>query len=289
MKSVPQFLRNSQRNALFKLYKLYEGRSDQDSGIKFGLYAALYQLMAALTDSYYISTVFFGVGVAFFGGLAVSDNLEATIAIWLGTATICVSVVFGSILSIVFGDGFGGSKRGRLLIWVTTSLACILASYVALNFIKPIDELWLLCSMTLVVLVIGMTEFHFGDRWHCEQVKYRLETDTLANHLPKEFRGKIIRMNAIDKYTFVLTERGGVEIRMSLSRAIELCDDPGFRVHRSYWVAREYIQRPTKDGRKWYMEVEGERVPVSASFYNDIIGYVQFGYVPTAGTDAHLL
>jgi hypothetical protein len=288
MKKILKISDTLHRNTLLRLGRLYEGREDQDGPIKFGLYAAFYQLTAALTAPYYLASILFGVVVAFLGGLAVWESPEARIAIWGGTVTVCISVILGSVISIIYGDGFGVPKHVRLRAWIATTLVFVVVPYLALEPLGAIDEVWLICTAVLAVVVILITEFHFGDRWHFDQFQSRLVSETLVNYIPREMRGKIIRMNAIDKYTFVLTERGAVEIRMSLSRAIELCDEPGVRVHRSYWVAREYIQRPFKEGRKWYMEVEGELVPVSASHYNDVIGYIQFDYVPTADADRRL-
>lgn len=287
MKSVRAVLAALQRRAISKLYKLYIGRKNQDNPFKFGLYASIYQLLAALTDAYYLTILFFGGLVSVFAGVAVSVDTGARIAIWGGAVTLTISVILGAILSSVMGDGFRVSKYVRLRIWLTTTLACVGATYFALKSLESFDWVWFLSCGILAVMLIIITEFYFEDRWHFLKFKQRLYDEKLSQRIPWEIRGKIIRMKAIDKYTHVLTEKGSVELRLSLSRAIDLCEESGFRVHRSYWVAEDYIQRPRKEGRKWYIEVEGDRIPVSETFYQDINGYSHFGYVPIDKTDTH--
>ena len=83
--------------------------------------------------------------------------------------------------------------------------------------------------------------------------------------LPDENRGKLVMLKAELHYLQVVTDRGSTLVLYNLGDAItQLPADLGLSVHRSYWVARDAIERLEKRGRQGELILsDGQAVPVS--------------------------
>lgn len=263
-------MRSRQSAALSRLFILYRTGRTGETKIRFGFRAAVLQSAAALCDPVYLQQIVACVFVALGCGLVVVANTDIAHTIWLGLGAVATGVTIGSLVSTTLCDGFDISQNRRRLVWGGTALLCICGVYVPAKSLAGIDIYWLSFVSLVTVFFIALTEANFGVRWHFERFRQEVRPETLQDHLPLTLRGRVIRLRAMDKYTFVLTEEGGCEIRMPLARAIELCDTPGLSVHRSHWVARHKVCAPSRVGRRWVMTVEGERLPVSGSRLGEI-------------------
>jgi hypothetical protein len=258
-------LRLWQSAALSKLFMLYRSGRTDEAKSRFGIRAAVLQLAAALCDPVYLRQTVAAVLVALVCGLVVMANTDASHTIWIGLLAVVMGVMIGALVSTTICDGYDISQSRRRQVWFGAALLCICGVYLPAKSLPGIDVYWLLFVSLVTVFFIALTEANFGDRWHFERFQKEARPETLQDYLPPNLRGRVIRLKAIDKYTFVLTEKGGYEIRMPLTRAIELCDAPGLSIHRSHWVARHKVCEPSRVGRRWVMTVEGERLPVSGS------------------------
>ena len=87
----------------------------------------------------------------------------------------------------------------------------------------------------------------------------------LLMELPEEIRGEILRMESMNQYVRVTTEKGAGLVRMSLARACEqLPDDAGWRIHRSHWIAKSEARSIVfEGGNPRLVARDGERLPMS--------------------------
>jgi hypothetical protein len=91
----------------------------------------------------------------------------------------------------------------------------------------------------------------------------------LARRLPAPLSGAdILALEAEEHYTKVHTDRGATLLLMRFTDAIEAMEpQPGFRVHRSFWVSHHAVQRAEWRGRRLLAVLKnGLEVPVSRSF-----------------------
>ena len=258
-------LKSKQSAILSKLMMLYRSGTTDEGRFLFGVRAAVLQLAAAVCDPVYLKQTLSSVLVAVACGLVVMLTTDISHPIWLGLMVVPAGVVLGSVVASTLCDGYGLSQTLRRLIWLATAVLCVGCLYVPARSLVGIDVLWLLFVSLITIFFIALTEANFGDRWHFERFQKDERAETLQAYLHRDLRGPVIRLKAIDKYTYVLTEKGGCEIRMPLRRAIDLCDAPGISIHRSHWVARQKLSTPSRVGRRWVMIVEGETLPVSES------------------------
>lgn len=88
--------------------------------------------------------------------------------------------------------------------------------------------------------------------------------------LPDENAGALRAMKAEDHYVKVLTSTGAFLIHGRFSDFIASVETPGLRVHRSWWVAFDGVERLHVDGSRSYLDIAGgERVPVSRTYLRD--------------------
>lgn len=88
----------------------------------------------------------------------------------------------------------------------------------------------------------------------------------LKERLPPELReAEIMALEASDHYVNVITANGDALIHMRLRDAIAcMPTKSGTQVHRSWWVASDHCQAPTKrEGRMFLLLGAERRVPVS--------------------------
>jgi len=101
-------------------------------------------------------------------------------------------------------------------------------------------------------------------------------TDTpLQRLLPYDKRGNLIFLRASDHYVIVRTTKGEHELRMRFADALERIGNArGLQVHRSFWVAQEYLTTPRKEGRRMVMRVDGVMIPISATYRDDVVRHL---------------
>lgn len=90
--------------------------------------------------------------------------------------------------------------------------------------------------------------------------------DTWSHRLPAELRAAaLLALEAEDHYLRVHTEAGSTLILLRLGDAMaELGEARGAQVHRSWWVARDAVERVERSGEKAALVLRGGlRVPVS--------------------------
>ena len=82
--------------------------------------------------------------------------------------------------------------------------------------------------------------------------------------MPSENRGRLVMLKAELHYLQVVTDRGSALILYNLADAIaQLPPGIGLSVHRSYWVARDAVDRLEKRGRQGELVLNnGQQVPI---------------------------
>ena len=83
-------------------------------------------------------------------------------------------------------------------------------------------------------------------------------------------RGKLLALQAQEHYVMVYTDRGDELITYSFGNALQdLEPNAGLRVHRSWWVAADAVERMERIADKWQLLLKsGQTVPVSRSYVN---------------------
>lgn len=84
--------------------------------------------------------------------------------------------------------------------------------------------------------------------------------------------GELLVVSASDHYLDVVTTKGRGRILMRFRDALaELEDVPGYRLHRSHWVARSEVVRVRPDGRRHVADLRsGKALPVSDAYVDDL-------------------
>lgn len=85
--------------------------------------------------------------------------------------------------------------------------------------------------------------------------------------------GRLISVSMQDHYAEITTTKGRELILMRLSDVIkQVAPEEGIQVHRSHWVARDFMKELHKEQRKYRLELTtGDSVAVSASFVDQVI------------------
>jgi hypothetical protein len=89
----------------------------------------------------------------------------------------------------------------------------------------------------------------------------------ILDRLPLDKRGRLVALSVEDHYVRVRTTKGEELILMRLSDAIrETAPEPGLRVHRSHWVAKDRVVSARRDGDRAILTMaHGGDIPVSRS------------------------
>ena len=84
--------------------------------------------------------------------------------------------------------------------------------------------------------------------------------------------GQLLVVSAADHYLDVVTTEGRGRVLMRFRDALsELDDVPGYRIHRSHWVARSELQRVRQVGRRHVADLRsGKALPVSDAYVEDL-------------------
>jgi DNA-binding LytR/AlgR family response regulator len=88
----------------------------------------------------------------------------------------------------------------------------------------------------------------------------------LFNRLPLSFGERLYCLSSEDHYVRAHGEHGSVLLLMRMKDAIaELDGLHGLRVHRSWWVARDAVERVERNGRMRIVLANGMSAPVARS------------------------
>ncbi|MEM1039096.1 MAG: LytTR family DNA-binding domain-containing protein [Pseudomonadota bacterium] len=89
--------------------------------------------------------------------------------------------------------------------------------------------------------------------------------DAFFARLPVQLGRDLISLQAQDHYIRVVTPRGSHMLLMRLEDAcLELENVPGFRTHRSWWVAEPHVSNLQREGARLSVRLsDGQQVPVS--------------------------
>ena len=85
--------------------------------------------------------------------------------------------------------------------------------------------------------------------------------------LPAALGRDVVYLKMSDHYVEVFTTAGHGVLLMRLGDAVAELEGLGMRVHRSYWVARDHVERLVRRGRRSYVRVTGgQHIPVSRTY-----------------------
>lgn len=125
------------------------------------------------------------------------------------------------------------------------------------------------------VLVFSVYHFAFDVHIDYGLVTRRWADTPLQRLLPFDKRGKLVFLRASDHYVIVRTSKGEHELRMRFADALDrLGKVRGLQVHRSFWVAQDYLSTPRKDGRRMVMRVDGVAIPISSTYRDAVIRHL---------------
>jgi hypothetical protein len=89
----------------------------------------------------------------------------------------------------------------------------------------------------------------------------------ILDRLPPSFGDRLYCLSSEDHYVRAHGEYGSALILMRMRDAVaELDGIPGLRVHRSWWVARDALERVERDGKTRLILVNGIHAPVARSY-----------------------
>lgn len=99
----------------------------------------------------------------------------------------------------------------------------------------------------------------------------------LLRRLDPALRGRLLSISVRDHYVDVVTESGRSSLLMRLSDAVaEAEGEPGLRVHRSHWVARQAARRLERQGDRLVLELsDGSRLPVSRANRDAVAAWLE--------------
>ncbi len=204
------------------------------------------------------------------------DTLTALPGFWQRLA------YWGSIagLSVALGVGAGhlaarlAHPAARIGLW--TGLTLVLAGLVhgvnsALFAVWGGlgDFLYLLGTVGFVVLAVNWLLFAISARSRQPSQETTDPEDAILRRLPFNLRGPLVRLEAQDHYTKIVTTKGHSLILMRLSDAItDLKEAKGLQTHRSHWIALGQVVG-SEEGRLLKMS-DGELVPVSRKYRESV-------------------
>lgn len=98
------------------------------------------------------------------------------------------------------------------------------------------------------------------------------EPPPLLARLKPQHRGTLKHLSVEDHYTLVTTSRGRELVLLRFSDAIrETGATPGLQVHRSHWVADDFVKSLKRDnGKLSLILADGAEIPVSRTYAADV-------------------
>ena len=233
-------LSNYGERKLKELLKIYSGITSKGPSWRQSFKISYLQVIIVLNDTasllFYLAMLVVGMALGVFVSIAYGG-----VEIWYGISSFVFSTILGAFCAVLLSERFLLPVFVRVSFWVIFSFFINLAIYFYINLFLSYHASFLFAAFTCLVCVTGVTYFLFKDRLSFLFYMANTNRPSLYDNLPNQIRGPIIRMAARDKYVSIKTEKGEYELRMTLSDAIEAAKVPGVRIHRSYWVGREYI------------------------------------------------
>lgn len=124
--------------------------------------------------------------------------------------------------------------------------------------------------LAINLLAIGVNSL-FILALHGLQSESRIKTAAgirFLSRLPDHLGSQLLHLQMEDHYLRATTAKGADLILIRFRDALqELSDYDGLQVHRSWWVARDAVEKLSRQGRKIeLLMVDGTRIPVSAGY-----------------------
>jgi hypothetical protein len=227
--------------------------------------AANYQMLVVANDKEMIKTYGILIATGFITATAFFGH-GASLDIVLGLLVLAVSAPLSAYIQIILAERFTLSLPVRYGLWFSlgASATSLLFAVLPERFIT-VPAAWITAVIICFVFIITITHVHYGEMLHFKTFAKAYMKNRLQVMLPYQVRGEVLRLSARDKYVSVRTAKGECEIRSTISEAIKLNSQPGYRIHRSHWVALDSVTDICRKKKKWYLTIQGpETFPVSA-------------------------
>ena len=99
---------------------------------------------------------------------------------------------------------------------------------------------------------------------------------TWLSKLPAAIGEDLVSLQAQDHYVLAKTVSGQILVRSSLSEAEASLSGLGMRVHRSWWVAHDHLDRMVyRDGSTRIVLKNGESIPVGRAYRLSVRGFIR--------------
>lgn len=226
--------------------------------------AANYQMMIVANDKEMIKAY----ALLAVAGLICASSFyghAASLDIIIGLVAVSVAAPVSAYIQIITAERYKLSLSRRYGVWLSLGALNILGFFLALSHrlvLMPVA--WIFATLFGLVLIMSITHLHYREALHFKNFLDVSLKSTLQDMLASHVKGRVIRLSARDKYVSVRTCYGECEIRFTLSEAIKANAQPGYRIHRSHWVAEDSIIDLYRKNKKWFLTVEGsETFPVS--------------------------
>lgn len=93
----------------------------------------------------------------------------------------------------------------------------------------------------------------------------------ILSRLKPENRGKLLHLSVEDHYTLVRTSRSRKLILIRFSDAIREAGDTGLQVHRSHWVADDFVSSVDRDNGRLSLALrDGTEIPVGRTYVAEV-------------------
>jgi hypothetical protein len=195
------------------------------------------------------------VGVAIrevFRFMIETDSIKVDAAI-----TAAQALVIGPLLWVINTNIYGFARRewASLLEHVVTVLAVALMASATRDQFRAINRR-------------ASTENSALD----DEVKEDSELPEFVELIDEPLRGPVLRVSADDHYLHIVTSKGSSRVLMRFRDAlVQLRSMPGYRIHRSHWVAAPRLRRVRSEGRRHVAELTcGAELPVSRAYLDDL-------------------
>lgn len=147
---------------------------------------------------------------------------------------------------------------------------CIVSTMTALWTGLPLlDRAWIdkqALSVILITMVVAAAYDAIAASTPAARVGSPDDPPAILRRLPYDKRGALVCLSVQDHYVDIVTTTGRELVLMRLSDAIEQAG-PGYRIHRSHWVASDQIRAIRRDGARAILTLsDGRELPVSRSY-----------------------
>ncbi|TQM91506.1 LytTR family DNA-binding domain-containing protein [Roseinatronobacter monicus] len=244
------------------LLKIYSGATSQGLSWRLSFRAAALQVLIVLND--FVPVIFYGAMLAGATTLGVyASALHGEFEVWIGVVSFTLSVILGAFSAVLLSERFLLPMWVRYGLWLVFFCLANTISYYLISSFFAYEAIWLFITLPALFVIMWGTYYFYKDSLSFLFHKSRAMRHCLRDKIPAQIRAPIVRITAFDKYVSIKTEIGACELRLPLSDAVEQVKTPGVRVHRSHWIAKDYITSLEKSGRSWYLHVCDERIPVA--------------------------